>query len=168
MKTIIHRNQNDSKLYVAIGNTAITFLQNFAKNRPIQYALYGNYDESQNAIYESGTTASLRDDELPTYIDFTDTVLKNIKYSVAVLFSEDLESYQIAVAVAQALSHRNINYKLLIVFPQYSHIKDFIFDYQCFYDLNICIKRYYYEYKEFDKDIREEMSELKRRNRKCL
>lgn len=105
---------------------------------------------------------------MPTYIDFTDTVLKNIKYSVAVLFSEDLESYQIAVAVAQALSHRNINYKLLIVFPQYSHIKDFIFDYQCFYDLNICIKRYYYEYKEFDKDIREEMSELKRRNRKCL
>ncbi len=168
MKTVIHRDQNDSELYVAIGNTAITFLQNFAKNRPIQYALYGNYDENQNAIYESGTTASLRDDELPTYIDFTDTILKNIKYSVAVLFSEDLESYQIAVAVAQALSHRNINYKLLIVFPQYSHIKDFIIDYQCFYDLNICIKRYYYEYKEFDKDIREEMSELKRRNRKCL
>ena len=168
MKTDIHRNQNDSELYVAIGNTAITFLQNFAKNRPIQYALYGNYDENQNAIYESGTTASLRDDELPTYIDFTDTILKNIKYSVAVLFSEDLESYQIAVAVAQALSHRNINYKLLIVFPQYSHIKDFIFDYQCFHDLNICIKRYYYEYKEFNKDIREEMSELKRRNRKCL
>lgn len=140
-------------------------MQNFAKNRPIQYALYGNYDESQNAIYESGTTASLRDDELPTYIDFTDTVLKNIEYSVAVLFSEDLESYQIAVAVAQALSHRNINYKFLVVFPKYSHIKDFIFDYQCFYDLNICIKRYYYEYKECDKDIREEMSELKRRNR---
>lgn len=74
MKTDIHRNQNDSELYVAIGNTAITFLQNFAKNRPIQYALYGNYDENQNAIYESGTTASLRDDELPTYIDFTATV----------------------------------------------------------------------------------------------
>lgn len=168
MKTVIHRNQNDPELYIAIGDAAITFLQNFAKNEQIQYALYGNYNENANALYESGTNASLTDDELPAYIDFTDTVLNNIEYAVVVLFAENNESYQIAVAVAQALSHRDINYKLLIVLPRYSHIKDFKFDYQRFYDLDICLKRYYYEYKEFDNDIRGEMSKIKRRNRKCL
>ena len=57
MKTDIHRNQNDSELYVAIGNTAITFLQNFAKNRPIQYALYGNYDENHFSPAEKPLSA---------------------------------------------------------------------------------------------------------------
>ena len=106
-------------------------------------------------------------DEAPeTYV--TEEIYEVLRINLASVLAEKddyLEVFLPDMAYSDEPIKKNISEDLADI---YQDIKDFIFDYQCFYDLNICIKRYYYEYKEFDKDIREEMSELKRRNRKCL